>query len=143
MNIMLIRLANEADIKDLIAIDSVASQEPQRVLQIHAWCTESTCFLAEKDGEIMGYGVLNYHFFGCGFIEMLMVGECYRRCGTGLNLLNTLKSKCQHPKLFTTTNQSNFAMQRLLLNSGFIKSGQIENLDEGDPELVFFIPIPQ
>lgn len=46
----------------------------------------------------MGYGVLNYHFFGCGFIEMLMVGEQYRRHGIGLALLNGLKSKCLHPK---------------------------------------------
>jgi hypothetical protein len=34
-------------------------------------------------------------------------------------------------------------MQHLLRTSGFIESGQIENLDEDDPELVFFIPIPQ
>ena len=143
MDIMLIRLASEADLKYLIAIDSVALHEAQRVLQIHAWCAQSTCFLAEKDGEIMGYGVLNYHFFGCGFIEMLMVGEHYRRHGIGLALLNDLKSKCLHPKLFTTTNRSNLPMKRLLRTSGFIESGQIENLDEDDPELVFFIPIPQ
>jgi GNAT superfamily N-acetyltransferase len=105
--------------------------------------SESTCFLTEKDGKIMGYGVLNYHFFGCGFIEMLMVGEHYRRHGIGLALLNGLKSKCLHPKLFTSTNRSNLPMQRLLRTSGFIESGQIENLDEDDPELVFFIPIPQ
>ncbi|KAF1021799.1 MAG: hypothetical protein GAK29_03327 [Acinetobacter bereziniae] len=140
---MLIRLASEADLKYLIAIDSVALHNTQRVLQIHVWCAQSTCFLAEKDGEIMGYGVLNYHFFGCGFIEMLMVGEHYRRHGIGLDLLNGLKSNCLHPKLFTSTNRSNLPMQRLLRTSGFIESGQIENLDEDDPELVFFIAIPQ
>ena len=34
--------------------------------------------------------------------------------------------------------QSNFPMQRLLATLGFDRSGFIENLDEGDPELVYF-----
>jgi GNAT superfamily N-acetyltransferase len=89
---------------------------------------------------VMGYGVLHYHFFGCGFIEMLMVGERYRRRGVGLVLIAALKSHCRHPKLFTSTNRSNLPMQRLLLNAGFVASGQIDNLDDGDPEQVFFIP---
>ncbi|WP_336950863.1 GNAT family N-acetyltransferase [Acinetobacter sp. AS167] len=137
---MLIRLATENDIKNLITIDSVASNDPQRVIQIHNWCMKGACFLAEEYGEVMGYGVLNYNFFECGFIEMLMVGEKYRRCGAGRALLNSLKSKCQHPKLFTTTNLSNIPMQRLLMTSGFIASGQIDNIDDNDPELVFFQP---
>ena len=85
----------------------------------------------------MGYGVLHYHFFGCGFIELLMVGERYRRRGVGLVLITALKSHCRHPKLFTSTNRSNLPMQRLLLNAGFVASGQIDNLDDGDPEQVF------
>ncbi|VTR27566.1 Acetyltransferase (GNAT) family [Serratia fonticola] len=89
---------------------------------------------------MMGYGVLNYHFFGCGFIEMLMVGEHCRRRGIGLALIAALKSRCRHPKLFTSTNRSNLPMQRLLLNAGFIASGQVDNLDDGDPEQVFFYP---
>jgi hypothetical protein len=32
-------------------------------------------------------------------------------------------------------------MQRLLLNAGFVASGQIDNLDDSDPEQVFFIPL--
>lgn len=86
---------------------------------------------------VMGYGVLHYHFFGCGFIEMLMVGERYRRRGVGQALIAALKSHCRHPKLFTSTNRSNLPMQRLLLNAGFVASGQIDNLDDGDPEQVF------
>lgn len=40
-------------------------------------------------------------------------------------------------KLFTSTNASNFAMQRLLVASGFIDSGIVHGLDEGDPELIY------
>ncbi|HBC5206820.1 TPA: GNAT family N-acetyltransferase [Serratia marcescens] len=137
---MPVRLATETDAAALIALDSVALREPQRAAQIRAWCAQGICYLAEERGVVMGYGVLHYHFFGCGFIEMLMVGERYRRRGVGLVLIAALKSHCRHPKLFTSTNRSNLAMQRLLLNAGFVASGQIDNLDDGDPEQVFFIP---
>ncbi len=40
-------------------------------------------------------------------------------------------------KLWTSTNESNVAMRNLLVRLGFIPSGQIDNLDEGDLELVF------
>ncbi len=45
---------------------------------------------------------------------------------------------CQTDKLFTSTNQSNRPMQKLLEKLGYQPSGYIENLDEGDPELVYF-----
>ncbi len=137
---MPVRLATETDAEALIALDSAAEYEPQRAAQIRAWCGQGICYLAGEQGMVMGYGVLHYHFFGCGFIEMLMVGERYRRRGVGLVLIAALKSHCRHPKLFTSTNRSNLPMQRLLLNAGFVASGQIDNLDDGDPEQVFFIP---
>ncbi|WP_380693631.1 GNAT family N-acetyltransferase [Serratia marcescens] len=138
---MFVRLATETDVAALIALDSVAEHEPQRAAQIRAWCGQGDCYLAEEQDVVMGYGVLHYHFFGCGFIEMLMVGERYRRRGVGQALITALKSHCRHSKLFTSTNRSNLPMQRLLLNAGFVASGQIDNLDDGDPEQVFFIPL--
>lgn len=138
---MFVRLATETDVAALIALDSVAEHEPQRAAQIRAWCGQGDCYLAEEQDVVMGYGVLHYHFFGCGFIEMLMVGERYRRRGVGQALITALKSHCRHPKLLTSTNRSNLPMQRLLLNAGFVASGQIDNLDDGDPEQVFFIPL--
>ena len=138
---MFVRLATETDVAALIALDSVAEHEPQRAAQIRAWCGQGDCYLAEEQDVVMGYGVLHYHFFGCGFIEMLMVGERYRRRGVGQALITALKSHCRYPKLFTSTNRSNLPMQRLLLNAGFVASGQIDNLDDGDPEQVFFIPL--
>lgn len=99
---MCVRLATETDAAALIALDSVAEDEPQRAAQIRTWCAQSVCYLAEERGVVMGYGVLHYHFFGCGFVEMLMVGERYRRRGVGQALIAALKSHCRHPKLFTS-----------------------------------------
>ena len=41
-------------------------------------------------------------------------------------------------KLFTSTNQSNAAMHAFCAAAGFVRSGVIENLDDGDPEIVYF-----
>ncbi|CAI0859327.1 GNAT family N-acetyltransferase [Serratia ficaria] len=138
---MRIRPATEADVAALIAIDSVAPQDAHRRVQIRQWCMAGNCYLAEgEEGQLMAYGVLNGHFFGCGFIEMLMVAAGGRRHGTGARMIAALISRCPQPKLFTSTNRSNLPMRALLLKAGFIESGYIENLDENDPELVFFYP---
>jgi hypothetical protein len=61
-----------------------------------------------------------------------------RRNGAGAALVKHIESLCQTPKLFTSTNLSNLPMQSLLAKLGYILSGVIHNLDEGDPELVYF-----
>ncbi|MFK3840712.1 GNAT family N-acetyltransferase [Serratia sp. NPDC087055] len=137
---MIVRLATTADISALAAIDSSLSHVPHRCAQIREWCAAGTCYLAENEEQVVAYGVLSAHFFGCGFIEMLMVAEGYRRQGVGSQLLHTLISLSPQPKLFTSTNRSNVTMRGLLLAAGFIESGHIENLDEGDPEMIFFYP---
>lgn len=40
-------------------------------------------------------------------------------------------------KIFTSTNASNRPMRQLLIQLGYQHSGTIENLDPGDPELIF------
>ncbi|HHR6079891.1 TPA: GNAT family N-acetyltransferase [Providencia alcalifaciens] len=135
---MLIRLATLQDIASLIDIDTYVMIDPIRGQQIQNWVINQSCYLAEEKGEVQGYGVLHYHFFGCGFIEMVMVAERFRHQGVGHALLNELKEICHHPKLFTSTNQSNLLMKKLLLRVGFIPSGQIDNLDDNDPEIIFY-----
>jgi hypothetical protein len=43
--------------------------------------------------------------------------------------------------MFTSTNASNVAMRSLLEAEGWSFSGQLDGLDEGDPELVFFTTV--
>ncbi len=49
-----------------------------------------------------------------------------------------LEASCTTQRLFTSTNRSNAAMQAFLPKLGYIPSGVVDNLDEGDPELIFF-----
>jgi hypothetical protein len=41
--------------------------------------------------------------------------------------------------VFTSTNQSNASMQALLESEGWSLSGKLDGLDEGDPEVVYYL----
>ncbi|BCJ07959.1 MULTISPECIES: GNAT family N-acetyltransferase [unclassified Pseudomonas] len=135
---MNIRLAGLQDLPALIAIDSVVRQDPQRAEQIADWLGQYHCLVAEVQGKVAAYTVMHQHFFGCPFIEMLMVGQGHRRSGLGAALLARIQADCTGQKLFTSTNRSNGPMRRLLERRGFVESGVVEHLDEGDPEQVYF-----
>lgn len=133
-----VRPAVESDVEALCSLDSVAGQGDERREFIKREVSSGTCFVAVADGEAMGYGVLNYTFYHNGFIDMLYVHFDQRRRGAGTALLRYMESLCRTPKLFTSTNLSNLPMQSLLAKLGYELSGEIHNLDEGDPEIVYF-----
>jgi ribosomal protein S18 acetylase RimI-like enzyme len=93
--------------------------------------------VAEHDKLIVGYGAQEYSFYDNGFVSMLYIHATYRRQGFGTQIMRYFESICQTEKLFTSTNQSNKPMQSLLEYMGYKPSGTIENLDVGDPELVY------
>ena len=125
------------DYASLIALDTIATHDPARADKIAGWLAQGLCFCAELEGVIAGYGVLQRHFFGRPFLEMLMVGEDYRGRGIGTALIVHAARQSIGEQLWTSTNQSNQPMRRLLEHLGFTPSGVIESLDEGDPELIF------
>lgn len=136
-----IRQATVGDIEALIALDTAAADDPARAAHIRDWVEAGQCHLAEEGGEPVGYAVLTHNFFRNGMVEMLMVGERSRRQGHGEALLHHLTGLCRTDKLWTSTNLSNEPMRTLLTKMGFRLSGFIENLDENDPELVFFLTV--
>lgn len=135
---MELRIATIKDADAIIAFDHVAASKPARVQFIHDQIKSSACYVAVIDAKVVAYAVLNYKFYDNGWIEMLYVHPQFRRQGIGSALIRHLIKACRTPKLFTSTNQSNLSMQRLLATLEFNRSGFIENLDEGDPELVYF-----
>ena len=87
---------------------------------------------------VAGYAALDYTFFGCGFIAMLMVKKESRRNGVATALITRLEEICKTDKLFTSTNESNKPMQALMKSLSYEASGTVYNLDDGDPELFYF-----
>ncbi len=133
-----IRPAVENDIEALYLLDLIAQRENERREFIRRVIVCGECFVAVTDEKVIGYGVLNYTFYYNGCIDMLYVDSEYRRVGAGAALLKHLESLCKTPKLFTSTNLSNLPMQSLLAKLDYVLSGVIHNLDEDDPEIVYF-----
>jgi GNAT superfamily N-acetyltransferase len=133
-----IRPAVENDIDALCSFDLIAQRENERRDFIRREVISGNCFVAVADEKVIGYGVLNYTFYYVGCIDMLYIHSDYRRNGAGAALLLHLESLCQTPKLFTSTNLSNLPMQSLLVKLDYVLSGVIHNLDEDDPEIVYF-----
>ena len=133
-----IRPAIEDDIASLCSIDLIAQREEERREFIRREVRAGNCFVAVVDGKVIGYGVLNYTFYYLGCIDMLYVHSDHRRTGAGAALMRHMESLCRTPKLFTSTNLSNLPMQSLLAKLGYALSVVIHNLDEGDPEIIYF-----
>ena len=135
-----VRIAQSVDIDSIVELDPIARQEPGRRTFIAQAVAAGQCWAAtaaEDASALVGYGVLDRSFFGHDFIPLIVVKRSARRRGVATAIMRTLELQCQGGKLFTSTNRSNIAMRQLLGRLGFIRSGQIENLDDGDPELVF------
>lgn len=133
-----VRQAESRDIKVLTNLDHVATTEPTRREFIRKSVESGQAWVAERSGVAIGYASLDYAFFDQGFISLVIIDSAYRRQGAGTVLVRHLESICRTGKLFSSTNRSNRPMQALLENLGYSQSGIIHNLDEGDPELIYF-----
>lgn len=135
-----IRPAGRGDIPALIAIDPVSMTDTVRRQSIAHWAAAGQCHVAVRAQKVIGYVALTRHFFHQPFIELLIVAADDRRSGVGAALIEHCKTQVpESEKLWSSTNRSNTAMRALLTKSGFVESGMVENLDEGDPELIFLL----
>jgi len=134
---MMTRQATPDDIAAICAFDQVAHvQEDRRQFICHA-VRDGSAHVALLDHEIVGYTVLEHSFFARGFIAMLYVHPDHRRVGVGTALVRYAEGLCKSDRIFTSTNQSNLPMQALMDKLGYTRSGMVDDLDPGDPELFY------
>jgi ribosomal protein S18 acetylase RimI-like enzyme len=134
---MKIRDATSSDVPAMYAVDHMAAEEASRRQHIREWVSAGHAIVAVIDNVVAGYSVLDYTFFGYGFIAMLMVRKDSRRKGVATALITCLEERCETDKLFTSTNESNKPMQALMQSMSYEPSGTVYNLDEEDPELIY------
>ena len=130
----LLRRATCVDTKGVCHIDYLHRHE-----LIDKAIRKGTCYVAEDGCRIIGFAILDYTFFDCGFVELLIVDQEYRRRGVGAALLEYLVRLCKTEKLFVSTNKSNTPMRRLLNKAGFLYCGQVNALDDNDPEIFHMV----
>ena len=95
-------------------------------------------YVARHADRMVGFVLTHRQFFGQPFIELVMVHPAFQRQGIGTALIQQIEDVFTPGKLFTSTNASNTPMQRLCERLGYMYSGSIEHLDEGDPELIYY-----
>jgi GNAT superfamily N-acetyltransferase len=133
-----IRPAVDGDAQIISSFDHIAQQDAGRRDFIQQAIDEGACFVAGDGDQIVGYAKFEHSFFGNGFVVLLYIHPEHRRRGAGAALMRHFASICRTPKLFTSTNLSNLPMQSLLAREGYTLTGVVDNLDEGDPELIYF-----
>jgi ribosomal protein S18 acetylase RimI-like enzyme len=132
------RVATFKDVSAMVELDAFAKSNVSRGELIREAVERRQCLVAVVSGCVVGYLVLTHDFFGNGFVSLVVISPAHQRKGIALLLLVAAESACKTDKLFTSTNRSNVASQQLMSKAGFLRSGVIENLDEDDPELVYF-----
>jgi len=96
------------------------------------------CFLILVENQEVGFVIFDYRFFDQGWIELIIINEKYRGKGIGGKTFDLVCEQCKSDKIFTSTNSSNIQMQRALSKADFAFSGEINGLDDGDPERFYF-----
>ena len=133
-----VRSATYNDGESIVGFDPLAKAHRVRANYIHRAIANRQCFVGVYERQALGYAILEYSFFGHGFVSMLCVHPDYYRQGIATALIDGLEQACKTVKLFASTPESNLPMQSLFEKVGFVPSGYVQHLDEQDPECIFF-----
>lgn len=132
------RIANQEDIQEIASCDEAGSFNQDALELVQRAICSGNCWISGRSGAVESYIVLDRKsFFLRDFVQLLFVKPCARRIGMASALFDIVEAAASTAKLFTSTNESNNAMQALLMKRGYAMAGIINHLDPGDPELVF------
>ncbi|MEK4914954.1 GNAT family N-acetyltransferase [Bacillus sp. FSL E2-8887] len=134
---MIITNAEITDLDSIGDIDIDVIGNDNRRNYIKRAIDEGTCIIAKEDNSISGFLTYDTNFFGYTFLSLIIVSPTKRRQGHASSLISYMLRHSPTQKIFSSTNKSNTNIQKVFKANGFMRSGMIENLDEGDPELIF------
>ncbi|MGG0302704.1 GNAT family N-acetyltransferase [Bacillus albus] len=126
------------DLDAILHIDIDVIGNDSRRDYINKTINEGRCIIVKEDNSISGFLTYDTNFFDCTFLSLIIVSPTRRRRGYASSLISYMLSHSPTQKIFSSTNKSNESMQKVFHSNGFIRSGMIENLDEGDPEIIFY-----
>ena len=131
-------VASTGDIEAVQTIDGRVLGRTERRAFLSQSVERGECLVARRQGEIAGFAVVDRSFYDQRFVALLIVDPEFQRQRIGSALMRAVEARYSGEKLFTSTNASNLKMQALCEWLGYVRSGYIENMDEGDPEIIYF-----
>jgi GNAT superfamily N-acetyltransferase len=132
-----IRAARISDLEAILAFDPLAPSSAERIAFLRRSVANDRGWVAEIGSAVVAFAILDRSFFEQYFIPLVFVHANFRRQQLATKLLLHLERQCDGLKLFTSANQSNVAMRRLLTQLDFTEAGIVHGLDESDPEIVY------
>ncbi|TQV77871.1 GNAT family N-acetyltransferase [Denitrobaculum tricleocarpae] len=134
---MEIRTASSHDeIVGAIALDEVQIDSKDRAGYIMSVAESGGLSVAVSEMGVLAFCCLDHRYFlGKPFISLLIVSPGARRQGLGTALLSLHVSALS--EVWTSTNRSNLEMRALLQKADFRYCGELDGLDQGDPEQFF------
>ncbi|MGE7919791.1 GNAT family N-acetyltransferase [Viridibacillus sp. NPDC093762] len=126
------------NIEEIIKLDCEIIGNTSRRKHIEKIVGEGHCLIIKEEEIVRAFLLFDTSFFECSFISLIIVSKLARRKGYATALINYFESIAPTQKIFSSTNQSNINMQKVFESQGFVRSGIIENLDDGDPEIIYF-----
>ena len=131
-------IENATELEVVCHLDRLTIGDDSRRDYLNEAIQAGNCFLVKSDLIPVGFAVFTLSFYGFGFIELLIIHPDWRRKGAASTLISYLEAICPTEKIFTSTNLSNTPMHHLCKSLGYVGSGYIDNLDENDPEIIYF-----
>lgn len=125
------------DLNELVHIDNETIGSDHRRAEIENAINNQQCLVCKMDEEAAAFLLFNRHFFDQVFISLVVVHPLHRNKGLARALISAFEEEFSGEKIFSSTNQSNEIMQHLFHTMGYEKSGFVDNLDEGDPEIIY------
>ena len=135
---MEIQYAKKHQLQKIIALDKKMIGSDHRKEELEHAIKEGRCLILYQEDEIAAFLIYHTHFFDCCFISLIMVDPAHQRKGLASSLLTHMSRISPTNKLFSSTNESNESMKKVFIKNNFKKSGYIDNLDEGDPEIIYY-----
>jgi ribosomal protein S18 acetylase RimI-like enzyme len=137
MPAVLVRPAEASDVDSILHMDSSAQCDQARRSLVQSAVGRGECWIAIDNQVPVGFGIMSYVFFDRGFVSLVYVDSTQRRRGVGTCLFDEFEGRCRSNRISTSANLSNRISQAFLVSRGYILSGMVQDLDEGDPEMFF------
>jgi GNAT superfamily N-acetyltransferase len=132
-----IRPAVPTDLEHISRMGADTPLDQSRRATIEGAICRGECLVAFDGATPLGFGVMNHEFFGRGFVLLIYVDAAHRRRHIATCLFDEFERRCKTNRIFTSANLSNLAMQALLTARGYALSGIVQDLDPGDPEILY------